>query len=202
MIAQFLTHLLVALFLIPGNPIAGYQVGDTVESFSLPSVQGTDVALSDFNDQNGVILIFDCNTCPYSQAYRDRIKALHANYSGKGFPVIAINPNDPVRQPGDSFDKMKSYAAENGYKHHYLQDVDQSVTRAFGATNTPHVFVLENNSGKFVVRYIGAIDNNTRSAAAADKKYVEDAVNALLSDTTPEVSKTKAIGCSIKWKAS
>ena len=201
MLVHLFTHLIVAFFVLPGTA-DGYQVGETVAPFTLPSVQGSDVSLTDFANQKGLILIFDCNTCPYSQAYRDRIKDLHVVYADKGYPVVAINPNDPVRQPGDSFDKMKAYAAEHGYKHHYLQDVDQSVTKAFGATNTPHVFVLENESGSFVVRYIGAIDNNTRSAAAADKKYVEEAVNSLLSNATPEVSKTKAIGCSIKWKAS
>jgi peroxiredoxin len=202
MLTQILSHLIIALYIVPSGILNGYQVGDTVDSFTLPSVKGSEVALSDFNDQKGVILIFDCNTCPYSQAYRDRIKALHAKYSNQGFPVVAINPNDPVRQPGDSFDKMKAYAAEHGYTHHYLQDVGQDVTRAFGATNTPHVFVLENVSGKFTVRYIGAIDNNTRSASAADKKYVENAVDALLAGSAPDVTKTKAIGCSIKWKAS
>ena len=202
MLTHFISHLIISFFVFPSGTLDGYQVGDTVNSFTLPSVQGTDISLDDFNDQKGVILIFDCNTCPYSQAYRDRIKDLHAKYSPQGFPVIAINPNDPERQPGDSFDKMKAYSAEHEYQHHYLQDIEQDVTRAFGATNTPHVFVLENASGKFTVEYIGAIDNNTRSASAADKKYVEDAVDALLAGSEPKVSKTKAIGCSIKWKAS
>ncbi|GAA0892106.1 thioredoxin family protein [Fulvivirga kasyanovii] len=197
---KLLSLLLFVVFFAGTKVNSGYQVGDTVKDFELKNVDGEMLALSDFEDEKGVILIFDCNTCPYSQAYLDRIKGLHANFKPKGYPVIAINPNDPGRSPGDSFDKMVAYAKENGYKHDYLQDEGQSVARAFGASNTPHVFVLKNEEGEFKVAYIGAIDNNTKDAAAADKKYVEDAVNALLEGKTPTTNKTKAIGCTIKWK--
>ena len=197
---KLLSLLLFVVFFAGTKVNSGYQVGDTVKDFELKNVDGEMLALSDFEDEKGVILIFDCNTCPYSQAYLDRIKGLHANFKPKGYPVIAINPNDPGRSPGDSFDKMVAYAKENEYEHDYLQDEGQSVARAFGASNTPHVFVLKNEEGEFKVAYIGAIDNNTKDAAAADKKYVEDAVNALLEGKTPTTNKTKAIGCTIKWK--
>jgi len=180
---------------------SGYQVGDIVEPFELKSVSGEMVSLSDYTDEKGVILIFDCNTCPFSQAYRNRIKDLHAMYAGKGFPVVAVNPNDPSKSPGDSFDKMVDYAKKHQYKHPYLQDTEQTVASAFGASNTPHVFVLNNENGNFRVSYIGAIDNNSRDSAPADKHYVQEAVNALLSGDKPEETKTKAIGCTIKWKS-
>lgn len=179
----------------------GYQVGDTVKDFNLKNVDGNMVSLGDYKDAKGVILIFDCNTCPYSQAYMERIKALHAKYEPQGYPVVAINANDPSRSPGDAYDKMVAYAKKNDYKHAYLQDIDQTVAKAFGATNTPHVFVLKNEKGIFHVAYTGAIDNNTRDAAAADKKYVENAVDALLKGEKPETTETKAIGCTIKWKS-
>ncbi|MCA6078582.1 thioredoxin family protein [Fulvivirga sedimenti] len=193
---------LAASFLLTaaGNP-NGYQVGDIVDTFTLKSTSGEMISLDDYTDEKGLILIFDCNTCPYSQAYRERIKELHAMYASRGFPVLAINPNDPVKQPGDSFEAMAAYAKKHDYKHPYVQDIEQNVTRAFGATNTPHVFVLKNESGTFRVSYIGAIDNNTRSAADANKKYVQDAVNAILKGENPPETKTKAIGCSIKWKS-
>ena len=196
-----MTILLSVLALYAGAQGSSYQVGDIVEPFSLKSTDGEMVALTDYKNEKGVILIFDCNTCPYSQAYRERIKALHEMYAGKGFPVIAVNPNDPAQQPGDSFEAMIAYAKRHGYKHPYVQDAEQTVSRAFGATNTPHVFVLKNENGNFRLAYIGAIDNNTRDAGKADKKYVEDAVNALLQGNTPPEVKTKAIGCSIKWKS-
>ena len=199
--SKLLLGLCLLLFFAGAPTEPGYQVGDTVEDFELKAVSGDMVSLASYEDAKGVILIFDCNTCPYSKAYRDRIKELHAKYEDKGYPVVAIQPNDPGRSPGDSFDNMIAYADENGYEHAYLYDETQEVARRFGATNTPHVYVLKKDGGKFVINYIGAIDNNTKSAADADKKYVEDAVDALLKGKKPETTKTKAIGCTIKWKA-
>lgn len=178
----------------------GYDVGDTVAPFELRNVDGKMVSLADYTDAKGVILIFDCNTCPYSKAYNDRIISLHRDYAPKGFPVITINSNDGEDSPGDSFDEMVSRARKKKYNFPYLLDETQSVARSFGATNTPHVFLLERTGDVFRVAYIGAIDDNPRNASAAKKKYVEDAVNALLTARQVPVSKTKAIGCGIKWK--
>jgi len=177
-----------------------YGLGDTVADFKLKNVDGKSLSLSDFKNAKGIILIFDCNTCPFSKAYNERIIALDKTFSGKGFPVVAINSNDPVVSPGDSYDEMVKHAKSKGYTFPYLFDETQSVAKAFGATNTPHVFVLNRDGDKFNVAYIGAIDNNARDEAGADKKYVEDAVNALLEGKDVSTTKTKAIGCTIKWK--
>lgn len=202
MIKSKLFALLCLLAFFAGKPITdgGYSVGDTVKDFKLKNVSGDMVSLADYKDDKGIILIFDCNTCPVSKAYNSRIKELHDMYAEKGFPVLAINSNDPGRQPGDSFDEMVKYAKKHDYKHAYVQDLNQDVAKAFGATNTPHVFLLKNTGADFKVAYIGAIDNNSRDADAADKKYVEEAIDALLGGKDPETSKTKAIGCTIKWK--
>lgn len=180
---------------------SNYGLGDTVADFKLKNVDGKLVSLSDFKDAKGAIVIFDCNTCPFSKAYNERILALDAKYSSKGFPVVAINSNDPSVSPGDSYDDMVAHAKSKGYKFPYLFDETQDVAKAFGATNTPHVFVLKKEGNKFSVAYIGAIDNNARDAAAADKKYVEEAVDALMAGKKVENNKTKAIGCTIKWKS-
>jgi peroxiredoxin len=178
-----------------------YEVGDKVSDFTLKNVDGKMVSLSSFQSQKGVIVIFDCNTCPYSKMYNERIMALNKKYKAKGFPVVAINANDPKMSPGDSFDEMVAQAKSKGYDFPYLVDETQQVAKAFGATNTPHVFVLKKEGSDFVVAYIGAIDNNTRDAAGADKKYVEDAVEAILADKPVTTNKTKAIGCGIKYRA-
>jgi len=178
----------------------GYEVGETVSGFKLKNFDGKMVALSDYSDFKGVILIFDCNTCPYSKAYNDRIISLHKNYAPKGFPVITINANDGELSPGDAFPEMVARARNKKYDFPYLLDDTQRVARAFGATNTPHVFVLKREGKDFVVSYIGTIDNNSRNGAKADKKYVEDAVNALLKGNPVPVERTRAIGCGIKWR--
>ena len=180
------------------NP--SYEVGDSVTDFKLKNVDGKMVSLSDYSDKKGAIVIFDCNTCPYSKAYNDRIIGLNDKYASKGYPVITINPNDPEISPGDSFKEMASQAKKKGYEFPYLQDESQQVARSFGATNTPHVFVLKKDGPNFRVAYIGTIDNNSRDGSVATKKYVEEAVDALLGDKSIPTTRTKAIGCGIKWK--
>lgn len=192
-----LIALVVAL--ISGRPMK-YGIGDAVEDFKLKNVDGKMVALSDYKSGKGAIVIFDCNTCPYSKAYNDRILGLNKKYSAKGFPVIAINANDPEISPGDSFEEMVSQAKRKKYDFPYLMDETQAVAKSFGATNTPHVFVLKRSGDDFTVAYIGTIDNNSRNASDATKKYVEDAVEALLAGQNVPTPNTKAIGCGIKWK--
>ncbi|MFN9862410.1 MAG: thioredoxin family protein [Bacteroidota bacterium] len=190
--------LVLVAFTWAGAPVKnGYDIGDTAADFKLKNVDGKMVALADFKEAKGYIVIFDCNTCPYSQRYNDRIIALNEKYAAKGFPVIAINPNDPSKSGGDSFDEMAKLAKRKNYAFPYLVDETQSVATAFGATNTPHVFVLDK---ALRVQYIGAIDDNARNENAVSKRYVEDAVNALLSGKPVPVTKVKAIGCGIKWK--
>ena len=116
--------------------------------------------------------------------------------------MIAINPNDVDVSPGDSFDKMKVRAKEKGFNFPYLYDETQEVASAYGASRTPHVFVLDREDDKYKVAYVGAIDNNHKDASMASKKYVEDAVDNLLAGQGVETKFTKAIGCTIKWKKS
>lgn len=178
----------------------GYDVGDTVADFKLKNVDGKMVALSDFKNSKGVIVIFDCNTCPYSKAYNSRIIALNEKYATMGYPVIAINPTDPNQSPGDSYESNVAQAKDKGYKFPYLTDEAQDVTRTFGATNTPHVFIVQRSGSDFKVAYIGAIDDSARDKNAVTRKYVEDAVDALLQGKTIQSTRTKAIGCTIKLK--
>jgi glutathione peroxidase-family protein len=178
----------------------GYRVGDVAKDFSLVGVDGRKTSLSDYKDANGFIVIFTCNHCPFSKAYEQRIQALDKKYANEGYPVIAINPNDATLVPEDSYEHMVQLAAEKKYTFPYLYDETQETAAAFGASRTPHVFVLNKENGKNVVKYIGAIDNNTEDPQQADKKYVEDAVDALINHKPIEITQTKAIGCSIKWK--
>lgn len=176
----------------------GYQVGDVATDFKLRNVDGKMVSLADYTSAKGFIVIFTCNHCPYAVAYEDRIIALDKQFRGKGYPVIAINPNNPARQKEDSFELMKVRAKEKGFAFPYLFDDGQQIYPQYGATKTPHVFVLQKTAKGNIVRYIGAIDDNYEDAAAVKAKYVENAVNALLAGHEVEVKQTKAIGCSIK----
>ena len=196
-----LAFIFVLGLLISFSPDKGYNVGDRVSDFKLINVDDKYVSMADYDEAKGFILVFTCNTCPYSKLYEQRIIDLHNKYASKGYPVIAINPNDPGKSPGDSFDEMKNRATDKDYPFPYLQDRTQEVTRKYGATNTPHLYVVKKEGRDLILKYIGAIDNNARSGANASEKYVENAVEALLNNEAPETSSTKAIGCGIKWKS-
>jgi peroxiredoxin len=178
--------------------LAGYKVGDIATDFSLKNIDNKKVALKDFKDAKGFIVVFTCNHCPYAQAYEDRIVALDKKYKKLGYPVIAINPNNPEKQKEDSFELMKVKAKEKGFTFPYLLDEGQKVYPQYGATKTPHVYILQKSSKGNVVKYIGAIDDNYAEASAVKQKYVENALDALLKNKEVSVKETKAIGCSIK----
>lgn len=193
---------LVSVAILFCSTAYSYDLGDVVADFTLKNVDGKMVSLSDYGASGkGVIVIFDCNTCPYSKAYNQRIIDLHKKYAGLGYPVITINANDPAASPGDSFAEMVSLARKKNYSFPYVVDESQEVARKFGASNTPHVFVLKKEEKIFRVAYIGTIDNNSRDAASATRKYVEDAVDALLANRPVTTNRTKAIGCGIKWRS-
>ncbi len=176
----------------------GYKVGDYATDFNLKNVDNKMVSLKDYKDAKGFIVIFTCNHCPYAVAYEDRIIALDKKYSKLGYPVIAINPNNPVKQKDDSFELMKVRAKEKGFAFPYLFDDGQKIYPQYGATKTPHVYLLQKTAKGNEVKYIGAIDDNYEDASAVKQKYVENAVDALLSNKEITVKETKAIGCSIK----
>lgn len=176
----------------------GYDIGALAADFNLENIDGSFISLSDFSESKGFIVVFTCNTCPYAVAYEDRIEALNKKYAKKGYPVIAIMPNNTEIKPGDSLDAMRKRANKKGFTFPYLIDREQAVFPQYGATKTPHVYVLQKNNEMLTVRYIGAIDDNYKDANKVVLKYVEDAVDALLMNRKVPVSKTRAIGCSIK----
>ncbi len=179
----------------------GYQVGDKVADFSLQNVDGKMVALSDYKDDKGVIVIFSCNSCPWVVAYEDRMNDLHNTYAEKGYPVLAINSNDIEIKPDDDMPSMQKRAKEKDFKFAYVFDEKQEIYPRFGATKTPEVYLLKNDGeGNMTVAYTGAIDDNGKKPEAVNVKYVENAITALDAGLPPSPDFTKAIGCSIKVK--
>lgn len=178
--------------------ILTYTIGDTAEDFKLKNVDGKMVSLADFKEAKGFIVVFTCNTCPVSVANEDRIIALNEKYQPQGYPVIAINPNNPEISQGDSYELMKTRAKEKGFTFPYLFDDGQVVYPKYGASKTPHVYVLKKENKELIVKYIGSIDDSARNAEAVKTKYVENAVDALINGIPIKLNSTKAIGCSIK----
>ncbi len=190
---------LAFLVFIPFKTIAptGYAVGDKVQSFELKNVDSKIYALKDLMGKSGVIVVFTCNSCPVAKKYEQRIIDLDKKFAPQGFPVVAINPNDPSMDAEDSFEAMQARAKEKKYGFKYLFDDGQKVFPQFGATRTPHVFILDNTN---TVRYIGSIDNDMEGENITEK-YAEKAIAAIQSGKSPEPNFTRAIGCTIKKKS-
>ncbi len=177
-------------------------IGEKAPTFNLKNIDGSMVSLDDYTGSEGVILIFTCNHCPYSKLYEDRINELDDTHRGQGFPVVAINPNDPIAYPEDSYENMIARANEKSFSFPYLFDETQEVATAYGAARTPHAYVLvrDKESEQFYVRYVGAIDDNPKDPDAVQDKFIEQAITDIKSDSAVSNEYTKAIGCSIKWK--
>lgn len=198
LIPVLLTVILLSGFATSNKIINGYKIGDEITSINLMNVDDTMVSLNDFPEALGFIIIFTCNTCPYAVASEDRIIALDKEFKDKGYPVIAINPNNPEVKSGDSFELMKKRSKEKGFTFPYLFDEGQKIYPQFGATKTPHVYIVQKEKGKNIVKYIGAIDDNVRDASNVKERFAANAINELLAGMEITVKETKAIGCSIK----
>ncbi len=178
----------------------GYKVGDVAKDFSLLNIDGNYIGMGSMQKAKGYIVIFTCNSCPYAKAYESRIIQLDKKYASKGFPVVAINSNDEKIQPEDSYKKMQTLAKAKGYPFPYLYDSSQEIASMYGATRTPHVFLLNKENDQLIVKYIGAIDDNSDDVSKVKMKYVENAIDQILTNQEVAIKETKAIGCGIKWK--
>lgn len=185
------------------NNNKGYKIGDIATDFELINVDDSKISLKQYEAAKGFIVVFTCNHCPFSVKYEDRIIELDKQYKPLGYPVIAISPNDVQAYPEDDLANMKIRSEEKAFTFPYLYDETQEIAKSYGATKTPHVFLLnkemQEKEQQLVVKYIGAIDDST-NGKDIEEKYVEMAIEALKNGVAVDPSVTKAIGCSIKWK--
>lgn len=195
---KFLLTVSVILLTAAFSYAGGYRVGDKASDFKLENIDGKYVSLSDYKEAKGFMVVFTCNGCPYAKAYQDRIIELDKKYKSLGYPVIAINPNNTDVKADDDLESMKKRAEMKGYTFPYLKDAKYEVYKKYGATRTPHVYVLTKQGNDLVVSYIGAVDDNYQDAGAVNEAYLANAVDALLADSKPDPDFTKAIGCTIK----
>lgn len=169
-------------------------VGEAAPQWNdLEGVDGEKHSSDELKDAKGVVVVFTCNHCPVAQAYEDRIVALANDYQGKGIELVAINVNN---MEDDKLPAMKERAEAKGFKFDYLYDPSQEIGRAFGATVTPHVFLLD---GEQNLVYAGAIDDNME-VDKVEKQYLRDAIDAVLAGSKPETDSTKPVGCGIKYE--
>jgi peroxiredoxin len=173
------------------------QIGSSIPDFNLLSIDGKKYSLDSFKDKKALIIIFSCNHCPYVQAYENRIMAIQKDYEARGLAILAINSNDAVQYPEDSFEEMKKRAALKKFNFVYLIDPDQTAAKNFDAAHTPEIFLF-NLERKLA--YHGKIDDNWKEEQKVKTKYLRDALDELLSGKEISVPETYSIGCTIKWK--
>lgn len=176
-----------------GTPL---RPGDPLPAFGgLKGVDGKSHSSSDFREPV-LVVVFSCNHCPYVQAYEDRMIAFQKAYAPKGVRMVAINANDEVNYPDDSFDEMVRRARKKGFNFPYLRDPDQTAAEAFGATHTPQFFVFDKERK---LRYSGKLDDNWKDPGGVAEFYLRDAVEALIAGREVAVAETHSVGCTIKW---
>ena len=177
-----------------------FNIGDIAPTFSLPATDGQTYDLAEQLAQHrATIVVFSCNHCPYVRAWEGRMIALQKKYASAGVVMLAINANDATRYPDDDFPQMVQRAQEMGFNFPYLRDESQEVAHAYGATHTPHIFLLDSTG---TLRYRGAIDDNYDNPDMVERSYLRDALDAVLAGDKPVIDTTDAVGCTIKWKQS
>ena len=168
-----------------------------LEDVKMMDITGKKVSLGDAKGENGLLVIFSCNTCPWVIKWEDRYVELAKKYKSKGVGMIAVNSNETNFGSVDSMDEMKAHAKENGYNFYYAMDYGAKLAREFGATKTPHVYLFD---AEDQLVYRGAIDDNAKNKKKVKKPYVADAIDAMLAGNTMKYASTKALGCGIKFK--
>lgn len=171
-------------------------IATTAPTFDLPGVDGRNHTLEEYADAPVLVLVQSCNHCPYVLAWEGRINALQREYADRGVRIVAINSNDPVSHPVDSFEKMVEHARESAYVVDYLHDESQEIARTLGSERTPEAFVYDANRR---LVYHGMVDDN-REQAEVTAHYLRDAIEAALAGETPPTADTAPVGCTVKWR--
>ncbi len=172
-------------------------IGSKAPEFDLPATDGRGYSLHTFADRAALVVVFSCNHCPYVLLYEDRLIALHRDYQSAGVAVVAINANDAVTYPADSFENMSLRAQTKGFLFPYLHDETQQVAMDYGATRTPEVFVVDAGG---LIAYHGRIDDNADDPGAVTRHDLRAALDELLAGKPVSVPDTMPLGCAIKWK--
>jgi len=175
----------------------GMQLGTPAPPFELPGVDGAVWSLGSFADAEALVVVFTCNHCPYAKAAEARLVELQRDYGPRGVRLCAINSNDAVAYPDDSFEAMKARAAERGFPFPYLWDESQEVARAYDAACTPDIFVFD---AARRLAYNGRLDDSWQDPAAVTRRDLRDALDRVLEGKPVDFEVVPSMGCSIKWK--
>ena len=174
-------------------------LGDTAPDFRLPATDGRTYALKDAAGENGAVIVFICNHCPYVKAVIGRLTADARALMGEGVGFAAISSNDAVSYPEDSFPKMREFALAHDFPFPYLHDETQEVARAYGAVCTPDFFGFDRD---LKLKYRGRLDEGRTTPPPPNaRRELLEAMRAIAAGGEAPANQVPSIGCSIKWKA-
>jgi peroxiredoxin len=177
--------------------LSGIEIGAALPKadVKLKDVSGKEITLKDAIKKNGLLVMFSCNTCPYVIKNQERTNAISEYALKNNIGVVLVNSNEAYRTGEDSYDAMKTYAKDQGFKWHYVVDKNSEVADAFGANRTPENYLF-NKEGKLV--YHGAIDDNPSDATAVKRSHLKEAINELTANKEISVKTSRSVGCTIK----
>ena len=189
----------LSVTVIAGNGDGNLELGDkaALTDKKMLDVSGERISLADAKKDNGLVVIFSCNTCPFVKQWEGRYPSIKEWADNNDVGMIVLNSNYQNRNGVDSYEAMQSHAKEHGYNFHYVVDEESQIANAFGGQTTPHVFLFNSD---MQLAYKGAIDDNYESAESVKKAYLKDAMASLANGEEIAVTETKPTGCSIKRK--
>lgn len=182
-----------------GNSSGKLGIGDkpVLTNVKMDDVSGAKISLADVKKENGLLVMFSCNTCPFVLQWENRFNEVKAWADKNKVGMVVLNSNHQKRDGEDSFEAMKKHAKDKGYNFYYALDDESAIANAFGGQTTPHVFLF---NSKMELAYKGAIDDSYKSAKDVKQAYLKDAIASVSSGKQVAVAETKPVGCSIKRK--
>jgi thioredoxin-related protein len=189
----------LSVTVLAGNGDGKLDLGDkaALTDKKMLDVSGEKISLSDAKKDNGLVVIFSCNTCPFVKQWEGRYPTIKEWADNNNVGMIVLNSNYQNRDGVDSYEAMQSHAKDNGYNFHYVVDEESEIANAFGGQTTPHVFLFDSD---MQLAYKGLIDDSYESAETVKNAYLKDAMVSLANGEKIAVTETKPTGCSIKRK--
>lgn len=195
----FVFFVFIALSISANNKTGKLEIGDRAVLTDIKMLDVSDkmISIESVKKDNGVLVLFSCNQCPFVLRWEDRFNDLKKWADKNDVGMLVLNSNYKNREGVDSFEAMKSKSKEMGYNFNYVVDKDSKVANAFGGQTTPHAFLFD---GNYILVYKGAIDDNYKSADEVSETYLKDAIAKISSGEDVVIAETKPVGCSIKRK--
>lgn len=194
----------VCMYAFQTNPTETLAIGAQAPKTDLvmKDISGSSTSLKELKNENGLLVIFSCNTCPFvvgsdgSEGWEGRYAELQKFADAHGVGMALINSNEAKREKGDNLEDMASRAKDHGFANcHYLLDANSELANAFYARTTPHVYLFDND---FKLVYKGSIDDNVDNSKKVSQPWLMSAMQNLKDGKPINPAETKPVGCSIK----